>query len=64
VTSPYLLPKPSKQTSKCAKSYHGRSASSWRRKAVHSRVTSEPWRALATISLSDQRPRSATQAQI
>ncbi|MCI80106.1 hypothetical protein A2U01_0101377, partial [Trifolium medium] len=36
----------------------------WRRKAVNFKVSGEPWRALATSSLSEPAPRSATSSRL
>ncbi|MCI54688.1 hypothetical protein A2U01_0075938, partial [Trifolium medium] len=41
-----------------------RSARNWRRKTANFQVPGEHWRAMATLSLSDDIPHSATQAQI
>ncbi|MCI92971.1 hypothetical protein A2U01_0114269, partial [Trifolium medium] len=40
-----------------------RSARSWRRKTENFHPPGEPWRALATSSLSDEKPRLAEQAR-
>ncbi|MCI70318.1 hypothetical protein A2U01_0091581, partial [Trifolium medium] len=40
------------------------SASCWRPKAENFRISGKQWRGMATLSLSDEHPRSTTQAQI